>query len=113
MAKAPHFYMIFNVENSIEAFELYHNAFNAKKIKDELENTHITMDVFGIDILLISPGKDTSNGCIHFETESDLRKAYDVLTKEGTDYSLETEWEWTPLAAFVTDKYGVKWMFCI
>ena len=112
MGRAPHFYSIFCVENSGDAYSLYRKAFGAKKIREELDGTHITMDVFGVEIMLM-PGDNPSGGCIHFETEADLLGAYEVLVREGTDCSLERDCDWASLAALVTDKYGVKWLFCI
>jgi uncharacterized glyoxalase superfamily protein PhnB len=45
---------------------------------------------------------------IHFATEAEVRRAYELLIREGSNYSIAS-YPWTPLGATVTDKYGVGW----
>ncbi len=47
-----------------------------------------------------------------FATQAQLRNAFEALTRGGAgEYQLD--WHWTPLAALVTDCYGVEWMLCV
>ncbi|MPN56193.1 hypothetical protein SDC9_203879 [bioreactor metagenome] len=105
-------------EDRIQAFELYQKAFNAKKISEfspegpDPHNLHILMEINGFEILL-HPSKEKRErgvvGCqLHFDNEDDLRKAYDILIKEGQNYSIGS-YPHAPVSALVTDKYGVGW----
>jgi len=29
------------------------------------------------------------------------------------EYSLNTDWHWTPLSAIIKDKFNVSWLFCV
>jgi DNA-binding transcriptional MerR regulator/uncharacterized glyoxalase superfamily protein PhnB len=120
--KAPYFYIIFDVNNAIEACELYYKAFGAEKTSEEKGVdgwVGITMDVFETQIFVQSfphwtqKHNEKKYGCICFSSEEDLRKAYDVLIQEGQDHSIHTDWGWTPLVALVTDKFDVSWLFCL
>lgn len=114
MVKYPHFFMMLHVSNSPEAYELYHEAFGATQIsEDVLSNgdAYIMMDVNGFPIL-VRPGEAGRQFCcVKFATEEDLRRTYDLLTREGTGRFQDAHW--TSLLAFVTDKYGVDWQFSV
>ncbi|MCL2772315.1 MAG: MerR family transcriptional regulator [Oscillospiraceae bacterium] len=119
--KLPHFYNIFNVSKPIEAYELYHKAFGVEKVSEDYPNgaAHIGIEVNGFFILLRQEEEPVADKyplqgcCVRLETEEDLRRAYDILTKEGKDYKLHSDWGWTSSAAFVTDKYSISWMLCV
>jgi len=119
--KLPHFYNIFNVSNPSGAYELYHEAFGIEKVSEDYPGgaAHIGIEINNFFILLRQeeePVADKYPGqacCVRFETQEDLRRAYDLLTREGKNYTLHTDWDWTSLAAFVTDKYSVGWMLCV
>jgi len=118
-----HCYQIFNVSNSIEAVELYCKALGAKKTNEEKSAegwVGIDMTVFGFDIFVQSfpnwvenPPEKQGNCCISFSFEQDLRKAYDVLKEESRSCEIHSDWFWTPLAALVTDKFGIDWLFAL
>lgn len=114
MPEFPHCYLMFHVNNSTEAFELYHRAFGAVKISEDIlsgGDVYIMTEINGFPIL-IRPGTVPTQGCcVKFATEDDLRKAYSLLTQEGTGSFVDAHW--TSLLAFVTDKFGVGWMFCV
>jgi len=117
--KLPHFYNIFNVSNPIGAYELYREAFGVEKVSDDFgDGTHIGIEINSFFILLRQeeePVADKYPGqacCVRFETEEDLRRAYDLLNQAGNG-ELHTDWGWTPLCAGVTDKYSVHWMLCV
>lgn len=116
MPKSSYFYLMFHVDNPVEAYKFYHNAFGVDKISDDMlpnGDHYIMVDINGCNIL-IRPGEKLMEGnvgcCAKFTTKEELLNAYEILIKEGKDYSVHTEWHWTPLAALVTDKYGVKWL---
>ena len=122
--KHSYFYLIFNLGSKkavTEAYELYRKAFGAEKtsedtIPDLPEWIGININIFGLGIFMQSndkPAGGNSCCCIRFSTEEELRKAYDVLIQEGTDYSLHTDWHWTSLSALVRDKFDNGWLFCV
>ena len=123
MSEYPKFKMSFNIgstnEERMEAFELYRQAFNARKISESTppggDDIHIMMEIYGLEILLGPGGKvekvlENAMTCeIHFDNENDLHKAYDVLVREGQNCSLEGPYPWATVLALVTDKYGIAW----
>lgn len=103
----------------LEAFELYRQAFNARKISESTppdgDDLHIMMEINGFEILL-GPGAKVEKvlehavTCeLHFDVECGLRQAYDVLIREGRQYSLTGPYPWATLLALVTDKFGIGW----
>ncbi|MCL2487184.1 MAG: hypothetical protein FWE80_00705 [Oscillospiraceae bacterium] len=119
MPKSSYFYLMFHLKNPVEAYEFYHTVFGAEKVSEEFlpnGDPYIMVNINGCNILLRPAdafGEMTPKGvgcCAKFKTEQDLRSAYEILMKEGTNYSIHTDWHWTPLAALVTDKYGVGWL---
>ncbi len=123
MSEYPKFTMAFNIsttnEERQEVFELYQQAFNAKKLSEETPpesgEVHMMLDIYGFEILL-GPGGETGRGMnnpliceIRFDDEKEFRRAYDVLTKEGQNSSLEGPYPWATLLALVTDKFGIGW----
>jgi len=105
-------------EATREAFALYEEAFGAVKTWEDQPygsgpgNLHIGMEINGFDFLLKTQGEDRPIGGIscnmHFGSEDDWRRAYDVLTREGSDYSTQS-WPHAPVSGVVTDKFGVGW----
>ena len=123
MSKYPRFTISFNIdttnEERLEMFELYQKAFNAKKLSEgtppDSDEIHIMMEICGVEMLL-GPGDTTGKGLdnaivceIRFDSETEFRKAYDVLVQEAQSYSLEGPYPWATLLALVTDKFGVGW----
>ena len=116
-------YQIFNVSNSDGAYELYNEAFGAKKTSEERGTNGwvgIDMELFGFKIFIQSfpewvenPPEKQGNCCVKFSDEEALRKAYDVLKNEAKPHSLNTDWDWTPLSAVITDKFGIDWLFAL
>ena len=117
--KLPHFYNIFNVSDPMGAYELYREAFGVEKVSDDFgDGTHIGIEINTFFILLIQAEELVSKKypgqacCVRFDTKEDLRRAYDLLNGPGKG-EIFSDWDWTPLAAFVTDKYSVHWMLCV
>lgn len=129
--KKSNFYMMFHVSDPTEAYTLYEKAFGAEKTSvDVLPNgdVYLNMHLNGCGILLRPSEPDKkyviksitypcAEGslvcCINFASEDELRHAYEVLSKNGSNYSIHTDAHWTPLCANVTDQYGVGWFFCV
>ena len=119
--KHSYCYLIFNLKDKndvIEACELYYEAFGAEKtsedkIPDMPEWIGINIKLFNFGIFMQSVDMPSNRGgcCIGFSTEQDLRKAYDLLSKEAEECHLHLDWHWTPLAATLRDKFGVNWLF--
>ena len=105
-------------KNTKAAFALYEEAFGAINTWEEQPynsgpgNLHIMMEINGFEILLKTQGGKHPGdriGCqMHFDNEGALRNAYDALTREGQGEWLEPA-PHAPLAAFVTDQFGVGW----
>jgi len=124
MPKSSFFYLMFHLDNPIEAYEFYHNIFGAEKISEVFlpeGDPYIMININGCNILL-RPGEMAASKtspysvgcCARFGTEEDLRNAYEALIKEGNnEHSIHTDWGWTPVAAQVTDKYGVAWLLSV
>lgn len=117
----PRFSMAFNIgktnEERIEAFELYQQAFHAKKLSESSASgdIHIMMELGGINILLAPGGKvekTTENPMcceFHFDSEEELQRAYRVLSEEAIRCSLEGPYPWAAVLGLVIDKFGVGW----
>jgi hypothetical protein len=115
--KLPHFYVMFHLSDPIEAYELYHKAFGVEKVSEDYPGgaPHIGIEINSFFILL-KPNVDgvAHGGCgVRVASEQELRRVYDILTQEAKDYSLHLDWGWTPLAAQITDRYGVGWLLCV
>jgi len=103
------------------AFELYRNAFNAKKLDQEgppeYNDIHIMMEIYGIEILLgpgggkIGTGFDNVLNCeVRFDEEDEFRKSYNILVKDNAkSYSLEGPYPWADLMGLVVDRFGIGW----
>ncbi|MDD4125899.1 MAG: MerR family transcriptional regulator [Eubacteriales bacterium] len=122
--KHSYCYLIFNLKDRkdvVEACALYSEAFGAEKISEDFSASDWIDGWIGIDIKIFNFGifvqsvSDAPRGgcCIHFDNEEDLRKAYDLLSKEAEECHLHLDWHWTPLSAVIVDKFGVNWLFCV
>jgi len=120
--KHSYCYLIFNLKdknNVIEACELYCEAFDAEKTSEDTipgasEWIGINIKLFNFGIFVQSVYDAPRGGCcVHFDNEKDLRKAYNLLSKDAEEFNLHLDWHWTPLSATVVDKFGVNWLFCI
>jgi len=121
IVRKTRFYQIWNVSDSVGACELYQRAFGfeGKTPLDEGDGhgaNHIGMEINGYFVLL-RPEPEPANrggGCaVSFPSEDELRAAYDVLAQEAQSHSTMANVGWTSLCAWVTDKYDVKWFFCV
>lgn len=123
MLKYPQFTLSFSIgktnEERLDAFELYRQAFNAKKTWEGTPpnggDIHIMMEIYGLEILLGPGGKagtgfDNVLNCeIRYDDETEFRKAYDALIRECRNHSLEGPYPWAMLLGLVTDKFGIGW----
>lgn len=109
----PKYSIAFGIKDRREAFEFYREVFGAKKIwedfTDNPDSIHIGIEIYGMHIMLAPPGDAPPvGGMIHFASEAEVRRAYELLVREGSNYSIAA-YPWTPLGATVIDKYGVGW----
>jgi len=123
MGEYPKFKMSFCIgktnEERIEAFEMYQQAFGAKKtwegVPPDGGDIHIGMDINGVEFLIGPGGKvekilENAMCCeFHFDSEQDLRKAYDILIQDSPRYSLEGPYPWATVLGLVIDKFGIAW----
>ena len=124
MVKSPDLYVILSIngdDKRIEAFKLYQDAFNAKNLADDLlpdesGEIHIQMEINGHKFGIFPGDVYNSRGNVscqfEFETENELRKAYEVLSKEAQEHSIGTDF-WCELFATVVDKFGIFWSLCV
>ena len=123
MDGSPKFTIDFNIrttnEERLEMCELYQKAFHAKKLSQETppdgNDIHIMMELGGVEALL-GPGNAAGKGLdnpliceVRFDKEDEFCHAYEVLSQEGQNHSLEGPYPWATLLALVTDKFGVGW----
>ena len=120
-AQRPKFSLCFvvarNDKEIIEVFEFYQRAFGATKIAEFVPyNTHIhiIMEIHGIEVLLNQDREYNSDTRRHegglwaFDDDDTLNKTISVLSENAIEVTMHS-WEHWPIAAFITDKYGVKW----
>lgn len=121
MSEYPKFSLAFNIASNnkdrLKAFELYQETFGAIKTWEagnapSGNDIHIGMQINGINFMLGPGGEKNEEHIVTielmFDNENDLRRAYDILIKEGRNYSIGS-YPWAPTGALVTDKYGVTW----
>ena len=123
MASSTKFTLSFNFnltnDERIAMFDLYQNAFNAKKTYEGKppngDDIHIMMDIYGLEIL-IGPGSAIGKGLkdpicceVRFSDESEFSRAYDVLAQESKSHSLEGPYPWATKLGLIEDKFGVGW----
>lgn len=119
----PKFTLSFSIGPSnkerIDAFELYHRAFKAKKLSEstppDCDDIHIMMEIYGLEIL-IGPGSKEGTGfdnalcCeIRFDKEEDFRSAYDEISREAKSCHIEGPYPWAELLGLVVDRFGIGW----
>ena len=123
MKEYPKFTMSFSIGSTnkerLDAFVLYQKAFHAKKLWEGTppngNDIHITMEIYGLEILLgpggkIGTGFDNVLNCeILYDDENEFRKAYDALICGSRSHSLEGPYPWATLLGLVTDKFGIGW----
>jgi uncharacterized glyoxalase superfamily protein PhnB len=123
MVNRPKFTLSFGIgttnEERLDAFELYKQAFNAKKLSEgtppDGSDIHIMMDIYGLEILLGPGGKEGTgfdnviNCEVRYHDETEFRKAYAAICRECRSKSLEGPYPWAKLLGLVNDKYGVGW----
>ena len=115
--KPPAYYLMFHIDDPIRAGKLYEKAFGAVIASAEFlpdGDPYIMIKIDSFPILLRPNAEGQAHGscCVRFASPEELQSAYDLLTKDGGQGSLYTDWHWTRLAAQMTDRCGVNWMFC-
>ncbi len=121
--KRSYCYLIFNlgsVSNVLKACEMYDKAFGAEKLTEEKgfiePDSWIGVDIklFNFTIFMQSTSNPLGgNCCVKFSSQKELLKAYDIVSQEAVECSLNTDWHWTPLSAIIKDMFGVNWLFCV
>ena len=123
MSKYPKFTMCFSIgpknKERLEAFEIYHRAFKAKKLSEitppDGDDIHIMIDIYGLEIL-IAPGKVVGTGfentlcCeIRFDKEDDFHQAYNEISRNAQSHRIEGPYPWATLLGLVVDMFGIGW----
>lgn len=122
--------MTLYIQNTVEAVEFYKKAFgltlgynekfpdgtymHAELQKDrntvfavsENQNDELVNVMHKLAKKEISP---TTSCGINFDTEDDIKRAYDMLSEEGTVRRPLEPLPWSVCSADVLDKYGVYW----
>lgn len=123
MSKYPKFTMCFSIgptnKERLEAYEIYHRAFKAKKLSEstppDCDDIHIMIDIYGLEIL-IAPGKVVGTGfentlcCeIRFDKEDDFHQAYNEISRNAQSHRIEGPYPWATLLGLVVDMFGIGW----
>lgn len=107
------------VKNSVDAVELYKKVFGLElgyNVKN-LDGTYFHSELYkdGEEILDVieSPDGDSKEHTVQLavtlSNESEVQKAYELLSAEGTIKTPIGPLPWSPCAADVIDKFGVWW----
>ena len=125
-----HLGMTLYIQNTIEAVEFYKNAFGLSLGYNEKfpDGTymHAELQKDGKTIFAVSESSNnklvaamhefarkemspTTSCGISFDTEDEIKKAYDMLTREGVVRRPLGALPWSVCSADVLDKYGVYW----
>jgi len=122
MGKFTHLEGTLLVKNLDEAFAFYKRVFGMKQIPyhgyDILElNGKYFYSIFEVSaqehdqfikMMNMASYRVLSAG-IEFETETEVRNTFEILTKDGRVVNPVEPRPWSPCAADVIDKYGVGW----
>lgn len=122
--------MTLYIQNTVEAVDFYKEAFGLtlgynEKFPDGTY-MHAELQKDGNTVFAVSENKNcelvkvmhdltksevspTTSCGINFDTEDAIKKAYDMLSKEGTVRRSLGSLPWSVCSADVLDKYGVYW----
>ena len=111
--KSPLYPCLWFDNNSLEAANFYTSVFPSSKILGsnpmvttfELINTKF-MALNGGPIYKMTPAFSFSVYC---ENEKEIRRLYNFLSKHGNILIPLDKYDWSPLYAWIEDKYGVSW----
>jgi len=109
-----------NDDEILAAFDFYQRAFGATVVSKFVPHgmhIHLKFEIHGIGYFMNQnseydphdPAQQFNGGLWGYSDENKLKKVIDVLSEDAINVKIITEWEHWPLAAFITDKYGVKW----
>lgn len=106
------------VKNSMEAVKLYQEAFglelgySMKNPDGSYFHSELSKDGVGFSVVEaddeISMGNAVQLG-VTLESEAEVQRAYELLSKDGIIKESIAPLPWSPLAAVVIDKFGVCW----
>jgi DNA-binding transcriptional MerR regulator/predicted 3-demethylubiquinone-9 3-methyltransferase (glyoxalase superfamily) len=117
IVRKTRFYQIWNVSDAEAASEFYLRVFGEEKaIRTTPAGDHSGIEINGYFILLITvtdPAQIDGGCAVSFSSEQELLSAYNTLKEDCKSCSTESDAGWTPLCAWVVDKYDVSWFFCI
>jgi uncharacterized glyoxalase superfamily protein PhnB len=116
----------FYVKNSVEAVKFYMDAFGMTlgyhAYYDDGTFLHAELEKKGVSIFAVSENEDeaiaramlaakqpTMSCGINFETDDELKHAYESLCAGGHILREIGPLPWSPLSADVVDKFGVCW----
>jgi len=120
-ANRPKFSLSFVVARNdaeiMEVFAFYARAFGATMINQFVPydtHIHIIMEIHGVEVLLNQDSDFDPKTQFHdaglwaYEDDEALRKTIAVLSENAIEVA-KYAWEHWPIAAYITDKYGVRW----
>ena len=111
------------VNNSIEAVKMYQLAFNLELgyhvLNEDGSYFHSELYKEGEEVLSVVE----SNSCVStanpvqlgftFDGRDELLRAFNILIREGKVLMDVCELPWSPCAAEVMDKFGIKWYLTV
>lgn len=111
------------VKNSIEAVEMYKDAFDLELGYHVLnkDGSYFHSELYkegeqGFAVVEsdISPSKENPvQLCFTFDTKDELTHAFDILSNEGKVIMEICELPWSPCCAEVVDKFGIRWYLTV
>lgn len=108
-----------SVKNSVEAVKLYQEAFGLE-LGYNMKNSdggyfHSELSKGGVELAVVeadydnAPVENVVQLGVTLETEAEVQRAYELLSKDGIIKESLAPLPWSPLAATVIDKFGVHW----
>lgn len=107
-----------SVKNSVEAVKLYQEAFGLE-LGYHMKNSdggyfHSELSKDGVGFAVVEAEGEVSVGNvvqlgITLESENEVQRAYELLSKDGIIIESLAPLPWSPLAGVVIDRFGVSW----
>lgn len=111
--KSPLYPCLWFDNNSRDAADFYVSAFPSSKILDS-NPLVTTFELIGTKFMALNGGPmykmtPAFSFSVYHENEMETRRLYNLLSKHGNILIPLDKYDWSPLYAWVEDKFGVSW----